>query len=212
MKHPLALRRFGIAAAAALAALLFSPSGRAECAETFRKLKLPEGLAALERETRTLAASDRPALHELSVKDGRGYVRIGILLQSDISYAQALAAAVREGSVAEINAGNVVGAKVLPMLARIASHGPKGGSLVVHGKVSPKAILETVEMFKNEAPGSPEFISEGNLRLLLGSMEKLRMLDACKRIWKVSRLELCGPMQFRLDSAKGEPQWEAAAD
>ncbi|RZA08015.1 MAG: hypothetical protein EOP11_06095 [Proteobacteria bacterium] len=184
--------------------LLYLPLAFADCEKDFRRLNpVPsEGLLALESETKRMADSAHSSLHELDIRNGRGYVRIGVLLQGDIAYAQALSAAVREGSIAEIDAGKVVGAKVLPMLTRIAASGPKGANIVVYGNLTPRSIMESVELFRHEAPGSPEFLSEGSIRLFHNAVEKLKILEACAEHWNVSKLELCGPLKFRIDSGR----------
>jgi hypothetical protein len=70
--------------------------------------------------------------------------------------------------------------------------------------------MESVELFRHEAPSSPEFLSEGNIRLFNTAVEKLQILAACQKHWEVSRLELCGPMSFRIDSGQSIVAWERA--
>lgn len=84
--------------------------------------------------------------HGVEIKDGMGYIKIGRIVRGELTFFKLVIRAIREGTIAEIQTGMVVGPKVLPMLSKLRSIAPPAGQkVVISGTLSPTGIIKSAE-------------------------------------------------------------------
>jgi hypothetical protein len=124
----------------------FSRSLNSSTEQVARKKKGVQSRAALNS-LKDFIKSQRTHLpHSLTMTPQGGIVQIGLLDRSQKLFMVLLLRAIREGNIAEINTGPVIGPKVFIILNHFLSEAKNLNSpLVIKGTFEPKAIIQKAQ-------------------------------------------------------------------
>jgi hypothetical protein len=158
------------------------------CAEAFRIGRpapaLKPGLAELDtllKEPKFREKFRDPGdEHRLTLKNGKGRLKIGIWNRDQRRFTALVLKAVREGSLGEIDAGEVVGPKVLLLLDHLRVLGEKEGwSLEVKGRFNLAFLRDRADtqQFLNLPSTSAQSWSDAERRAFTAAIENLRLED-----------------------------------
>ena len=122
--------------------------------------------------------------HVLTIgKDGKGYLKIDFLRKGDLKFSKLMAQAVRDGSIAEIDAGAVVGPKVLILLHKLQKIAPKDSPLIIQGNAKPSELIADMhfqeEAFKKTSAHYAEHWSNHDISDFQSAVNGLRLPEAC---------------------------------
>lgn len=180
------------------------------CAEDFAKLSRPTTLKYSEKMYAHIHSQwDETVRHEVVIRVDGAHVGIGSLTIEDPTFILLLAKAVRSGEVAIIEGGRVIGPKALNFITHITSMAPPGRNMKFTGSVSPMALHQAKEsqIAASKAGVSSDPASrwtEADVEKFEASVFKMKILEACQRLWKTSDLRQCRNMKFELNSDRPE--------
>lgn len=154
-----------------------------------------------------LALNAKPSLynHFVSV-DARARVVLKIAnLDGHASEAnRVIYNAIKNGKIDEIDAGAVVGPKVLPLILNLARIAPAHKRLIIRGYVRANFINEALlrEESALDANGHRNFhhLTEKDIERLHKSTEELGLLEACRKFYGAVDFSACGSMRFMMDA------------
>lgn len=165
------------------------------------KSDLPPSLHQLQKAVISLDKGEES--HALSIKNKKGYLKIGYFERGDFTFLKSMVGAVREGSVRDIDIGSVIGPAVVPMLPHLVRITPVGQPIRIYGTLSPKFLIQKVAR-----EGKPAEVER-----LKSSLREIGALDGCLKIRKTSKLEDCGWMTYEVDTAKNRQfKWSPETD
>lgn len=178
----------------------------AVCRQLFADNSKPDAQRILNR-IEELGPSSTIAPHEITIKDGKGYIKIGYLDYTQREYMLALRDAVKMGAIAEIDAGLVVGPKVLPWLLKIADFVPPEQPITITGELNPRILIKQIRdgsQIKNPTTlkERSKAFSEKEIQELSETAETLGINKACLKYYSTSDWLSgdCLLMTFRMKS------------
>lgn len=149
--------------------------------------------------------------HTLDIKDGLGYVKIGRFHRNQGGFSKALLKALKAGAIAEVNAGQVVGPKVLALLWRMKQVLPNSGKQVRFSGLIRMAGVE--KNMENQLTGidvfsTAEIWNKQEIEDYKSAIRKLGVKNACRKIYNAT-LKSCGYLRFSFSSGDSDPvTWE----
>jgi hypothetical protein len=147
--------------------------------------------------------------HDLRIKNGKGYLAIGYLRRKDQKFRKLLALAIRDGSLAEVNAGVILGPKALTFLNRIRASRPAGAPpLVIRGRMEPSRLKKYFEqrvLRQSERDDDPEHWTFSEAQDFEQAWKELGIDEGCRKIWKNKS---CGAVSFEITVPEpGQISW-----
>ncbi len=188
----------------------------AQIAKAFKAIptlgNLLKGAAAETTELdklRLLLSENRSSFkHELLTdsKTGENTLKIAMLQRRDGDISKAMLGAVKEGSIQKIDAGLIVGPKVLNLLAKLKDIAPKDHPLIVTGSISPTKFSEKMEKYKRvtvldagkKSTQVPDFFTEKDISDYSAAIETLGIDKACAQLGRTA--SNCGELRFTFDA------------
>jgi len=109
--------------------------------------------------------------------------------------------AVRAGKVAEINAGNVMGPRVLAILNRLKDEVPDGENMIVHGKMEPADLALTFNRQLNLESANPKMAAKikSDKAKFERALDELGITKACRQFYNAP-VSKCKDLIFQIDS------------
>lgn len=175
------------------------------CRSVFAAYTSAEKKEALKRLKKYGDSSERGP-HEITVRGGKGYIKIGYIDYTQREYMLALRDAVRMGAVAEIDTGLVVGPRVFPWLLKFASFAPDNAPVHIKGQVNPTLIAREIERgtkIKNPSTRGERILAfnEKEVKELEETMSELGIFEACAKHFPSSTgLKACFLLEFKMQS------------
>lgn len=167
--------------------------------------------------------------HRVEVRRGKRVVSVGFLQkENDQRFMRLLARAIVAGEVDEIDAGRVVGPKVLPLLLSLSRLANEEHPLLVHGKIDIAAMEKNffeqraiaaqggekigpfiMPVSQDRLRRAGQLFSEEEIAAYEQAKETLKIAKACKKRQKVKKLEKCKPLVFSMDARDPDGiRWE----
>ncbi len=165
-------------------------------------------------ELRLLQEAAKGTGHTVSFNRGAGHVKIGLLSQNQVAFGSALANAIRKGDISRIDAGLVIGPRVIPMLQRLAKTTPNADQLSVSGYMDVSQIFNLLasQTRIKKTDQLMEF-SESEYASISQSLELMNVRQACEKFYQTSDLRRCRVMKFEFKAGKlDEIEWFPSPD
>ena len=176
------------------------------CAEEFGKISPARSESPIQRMyTHIHSQWDQTLRHEVVLRADGAHIAIGSLTLEDPVFITLFAKAVRSGEVATIDGGRVIGPKALNFILHITAMAPPGRKMKFTGSVSPMALHQTkdsqIAAMKKTTVSDPASIwTAAEIEKFENSLRKMKIEDACLKLWKTRDLRQCRNMKFELNS------------
>jgi hypothetical protein len=154
----------------------------------------------------------RPA-HRLKIENGRGVIKIGYLLQDQTRFKRLALRAIQTGAISEIDAGEVVGPKVLALLNEMRKIKTESGAPVRFSGRLPMfqidASITNDRAFSSHEPiGHPKRYTTSDIQAYERALNELGVKEACMKFYRSESMGNCIEIHFRFDNSSGAPvQW-----
>ncbi|KYG63219.1 hypothetical protein AZI86_16080 [Bdellovibrio bacteriovorus] len=110
---------------------------------------------------------------------------------------------IKKGQIDEIDAGAVVGPKVLPLLLSLTRITPESKKMIVRGYIRPEWLHDTMSreaaMFDAQGRRNYDHFSAKDLERWNKTMEDLGLTEACRKFYGTAELSGCGRLDFVFD-------------
>ena len=204
-----------------LAALLAAVGGtaRGSCGDEFARLQgvvsysRSQLLEALRREI-----TDAKVSSVTLVESGRHTVlKIGYVQNDDRELMKLISLGVRNDAFGEFQIGDIVGPKAVNWMSRLMEMTPKKSPMKFTGKFSPRELIEAqieeaelgvVNRVTTSGAPDPLYWGAREIKDFQTSFDKLKVREACHRIYGTIELSQCGPLSFTIIPGTSEYHFE----
>ena len=112
--------------------------------------------------------------------------------------------AIKSGRIDEVDAGMVVGPKVLPLLLSLAHLTPSDKKMIVRGTIRPSWIHDTLlreePLFDSQGRRNYNHFTSKDIERWQKAADELGLLEACRKFFGAGNLSACGNLDFTLDA------------
>jgi hypothetical protein len=168
-----------------------------------------EALAHLEK-----AAADTRS-HRLVFENDRATLKIGLLDANDRQFSVALLKAMKIDALSIIDAGEIVGPKVLSVLAGLPELAPADSNLTIRGHLSPALLSKWMHEYYQQSQTTEaihkgkrnvDYFTKADVDRFNESVEVIKLDEACRQIYNAN-IQNCGKLRFIYSSARKEFVW-----
>ncbi|MBY0469752.1 hypothetical protein K2X30_01200 [bacterium] len=139
----------------------------------------------------------------LDIQDGKISVQTVLLESRQGKFLQLLGAAIKNGRVTEIQAGNVVAPKILSFFVNAKRYAPQEGSCKVKGLLNPtflKTMAQAEKKLKSplkpDGTRNPNYWSDADKKRFDAAWKNLKIEEACRKFYPA---EPCDDLVFEFD-------------
>jgi len=153
--------------------------------------------------------------HELYLAPEGWTLQIGYLERHQKKFMALVIRSIEEGGLVAIEAGNVVGPKVLILLNRVRNDAIRAGKpLTIHGFLSPEVLMEKIRMQRALGisekfnPNLPDHWTRQELQDFEKAWKELG-IESCDPTWPRNRIAIC---RFKISVRDGKSTFSIQAE
>lgn len=146
--------------------------------------------------------------HRIKVVKGRAHIKIGYLKkEKDGQFMKLLLRAYKEGAVAEIDAGLILGPKVLNLLNQLRKLTPLNGQLCeFRGGLNAANLLDEMQLQVQASTAgyrsqtSPKYWRQADIEDFNRALKELHFDEACLKFYQTNAISKCGFLKFKMNN------------